>query len=179
MLRARALSECAQLACPDVSLGLDVVASVDASSTPQGTLAGATTVVQVARPEPESEPRTLETDPESRAYWPVTPTLLVSNPSGTVTETAPEVAQKSTETVPEVAMVTRPQMRKIGALIGDYEQAEGRKLDRDERRSLIAAMAGVTDLATANDLTSEQASKAIDTLTDLIRIGPAEPEAKP
>jgi hypothetical protein len=63
--------------------------------------------------------------------------------------------------------ITPAQLRKIGALIGEWEAVEGRKLDRAERRRLIGFMAGVEDpdaLESANALTKEQASSAIEAL---------------
>ena len=169
LLRARALSECAQLVCPDVSLGLDVVASVDAPTAPSGT----TTVVQVAPNEPKRDVIMHAAEQIPASYSPVTPSAVDENVSGTV----PEVERNSNETVTEPEpnrMVTRPQMRKIGALLGDYERAQGQKIvDRDERRRFIAQLAGINPdtLASANDLTTEQASAAIDALTDMLAIG--------
>lgn len=153
MLRNRALSECAELACPDVILGLEV-----GDSEPTATAApAAATVVQVAReqaapmwspPEPEPAP-----DPAPKP-----------EPQAEVVVEAEVVGD-----APAEDMVTRAQMRMIGALVGRIETAEGRKLDRDERRRLVGFMAGLDepdDLTSANDLTKAQASTAIAALQE-------------
>lgn len=146
MLRNRALSECAELACPDVILGLEVGDDVPTMGGPS---AGTTTVVQVAQ-ESSGQVENREVAPDA--------TPEASEPE----------ANASPQDEPSEELVTPAQMRKIGALIGEWEQAEGRKLDRDERRRLIGFMAGVADpdaLASAKDLTRAQASAAIDALT--------------
>jgi hypothetical protein len=63
--------------------------------------------------------------------------------------------------------ITGPQMRKIGALLTHWQQ-QNRALDREERRSMIAALAGVEHLASASDLTVTEASAAIDALEALL-----------
>jgi len=169
MLRARALSECAQLACPDVALGLDVVAPVEANPGPiQAAQAGATTV-QVGRPEPvdnsEEPPLGIievpETERDTRGAHDATRASRDEKSSETVQETEPEPA-----------LITGPQMRKLGALIGQWEAMNGTKLDRDERRHFIAELAEVEELQSAKDLTRDQASKVIDALTELLRTMP-------
>ena len=143
MLQHRALSEAAGMACPDVALGLDVGGQTDEAAQ--------TTTVTVTRVDPEP------------ATWQQTP----DQPAEVVTVEAEVVAEP-----PPPPGVTRPQMRKIGALIGEMEKlAGGVKLDRDARRALIADAAGVDPgaLASANDLTEAQASSAIDALEDYVR----------
>jgi hypothetical protein len=143
MLRARAITECASMACPDVALGLDVEASVyesPAASGPQTVTLSAHTA---------SEPvKNQEVAPDA------TPT--------------PEPQQEPAQPAPDVPdAITPAQLRKIGALIGEWETVEGRKLDRAERRRLIGFMAGVEDpdaLESANALSKAQASAAIEAL---------------
>jgi hypothetical protein len=140
MLRHRALTEAASMACPDVALGLDVgMSSLD---EPEVRQSNAPTVVQIAQEAPD-EPITAEL----------------------VEVVAPEIPD-ATE-----ALCTGAQLRKIGALVGQWETIEGRKLDRDERRRLIGFYAGVDDpdaLETAKELTLSQASTAIEALQDVI-----------
>lgn len=143
MLRNRALSECAELACPDVILGMEVGDEAASVATASG---AASTIVQVA-PHAAQEP-------------PSTPEQVESAPDATPDpESAPEPVEDT---------ITPAQLRKIGALIGDWETVEGRKLDRTERRRLIGFMAGVEDpdaLESANSLSKAQASAAIEALT--------------
>ena len=153
MLQHRALTEAASMACPDVALGLDVGADVDDAPRQPATVTTIqppVTVVQVApEPEPDPEP-TPEPDAAERPVEPV--------------EEAPAE-------VVATQLVTPAQMRKIGALLGEMERLDGRKLDRDERRGLIAAMAGHPDpdsLQSAKELTKAQASAAIERLTEAV-----------
>lgn len=140
MLRHRALTEAASMACPDVALGLDVgMSSLD---EPEQREHHAPTVVQIAHEAPQ-EPITAEV-------------VELVEPS------IPE---------PTEALCTGAQIRKIGALVGQWEQIEGRKLDRDERRRLIGFYAGVEDpntLESAKDMTLAQASAAIEALQEYI-----------
>jgi hypothetical protein len=180
MLRARALSECAQLACPDVALGLDVVASVDTAHTPQSGGAGATTVVQVG-PAPAPEPplgilEVAETDADS-ARPPGVSEVKVGR---VAEETRSEVERDSDPVTHNTSvtepLITGPQMRKLGVLIGQWEALEGTKLDREQRRTLIRNMAGLDTLASAKDLTAAQASAAIEALDMAIQVRPVPTE---
>lgn len=154
MLRNRALSECAELTCPDVILGLEVgedVADVQRAPVQQ------TTTVQVARLAAQDAPGA----PEPVEAAPA-PTPAVEEPHEAVLVDPQPEPERSPDD-----LVTQAQMRKIGALIGEWERVEGRALDRAERRRFIGFMAGVTDpdsLASAKDLTKDQASEAIDQL---------------
>jgi len=138
MLRARALSEAASMACPDVALGLDV------DSDPVGQQPAAApsqvTVVQLGQDDAEQ------------------PAEAVVEP-----EPAPE---------PAPDLVSRPQMRKIGALLGELETMQGARLGRDERRALIGNLIGLDTLESANDLTKEQASAVIEALQQHLTVDP-------
>lgn len=140
MLRHRALTEAASMACPDVALGLDVgMSSLDEADARES---HAPTVVQIAQDVPQE---------------PITADL--------VEVVAPEIPE------PTEALCTGAQLRKIGALVGQWETIEGRKLDRDERRRFIGFMGGVPNpdqLETAKDMTLAQASAAIEALQDAI-----------
>jgi hypothetical protein len=142
MLRARALTECAGLVCPDVALGLDVEVAHEETPAP----APVTVAANVQRiPAP------------------------VADEDGVVVEPEPEVVEAEVvEPAPE--SITKPQLRKIGALIGEVERISGGKLDRDARRALIAEMAGVDpeSLESANNLSVVQASTAIDALSAMV-----------
>lgn len=157
LLRARALSECAAMACPDVALGIDVADS-DGSDRPQQPAQVST--VQLAPVAPVVQ------EPAEPSYdsTTVSSQTLHASEGENYAETVPET---DPETAPQV---TRQQLRKLGAQIGELERVEGRKLDRDERRSFIGTLAEVDGLSSANDLTRDQASQAIDRLGDLIRI---------
>lgn len=152
MLRARALSECAGMICADVILGLE--AADDIATAMPGSSGTRTVQIQtIPEPEPEPEPgEVIEAD--------------IIEPPATPIEIEPEPVMTTAEIEPPV---TPAQLRKIGALIGDWEAANSRRLDRTERRRMIGFLAGVEDpdaLASAKDLTMAQASLAIDTLTD-------------
>jgi hypothetical protein len=140
MLQHRALTEAGAMACPDVLLGLDV--GDDPGTEPPRVVS----VTQV-QPTPSVEVAQVTTPPLGVGAEQEAP--------------GPEVADLPAD------MITGPQMRLIGALIGRLEVAEGRKLDRLERRRLIGFMAGFDDpdtLESAKGLTREQASRAIDAL---------------
>ena len=66
---------------------------------------------------------------------------------------------------PRPVPVTPAQLRKLNAQLTQLERADGRKLSREERRDMIAALAGVEQLATAKDLTADEASRAIEALS--------------
>jgi hypothetical protein len=157
MLQHRALTEAASMACPDVSLGLDVETVAE-----DGRPASSTTVT-VHRIDPTPEPASGPPEP------------VEDHPEPVVIE-AEVIAEP-----PPPPGVTKPQMRKIGALIGEVEKISGEKLDRDQRRNLIANMAGVDPgaLESANNLTEQQASTAIDALTQLVSDALAADEPAP
>jgi hypothetical protein len=128
MLRARALTEAAAMACPDVALGLEGAPDhADTEAAPAR--------IQVHAPEPEPDPQ-----PE------------------------PDVVEAEIVEEEEPEPITGPQMRMMSALIRKHEQTTGTPLDREERRNLIARLAGIDQLATAKDLTKEEASRVIDAL---------------
>lgn len=166
MLRNRALSECAELACPDVILGLEVGEDVGApaSAEPLRTVQ----VAPAASPVP-SEPVRAQQAPR---VAPQPQPVVAVEPEPPVDVTGMEVIDAEVvDEPPTEDLVTQPQMRKIGALLGELERIDGRKLDRDERRALIAAMAGHPDpdsLASAKELTKSQASAAIERLTEAV-----------
>lgn len=151
MLRHRALSEAADMAVPDVAMGLDLGES--GPEEPNRTTS-ATTVVQV-----QTQPRQIDTaadvHQEPRTPDPVT----IPAPPESVTVPLVE---------PPPDMITGPQRRKIGALIGQLERHDGHRMDRQERRDFIAALLELPDLGSANDLTKSQAGDVIDRLEVLL-----------
>jgi len=155
MLRHRALTEAASMACPDVALGLDVGVTASADEVDRPTH----TVVQI------------NAEPELHEVVDVEP----AGEPARVTDPTPEPE-------PTQALCTGAQLRKIGALIGELEKVEGRKMDRDERRRFIGWMAGVPDsdtLGSAKELTMEQASQAIGALTDAMLAAGEPPQPEP
>lgn len=170
MLRARALSECAGMICADVILGLEA-----ADSEPQEgpTQPGSLSVVQMPAP---------------------TPVPATAPPAAAISSPAPVTEQPADEPSPDEPtepaeplgpeLLTPAQMRKIGAQIGELERVDGKRLDRAERREFIATLAGLDQLASAKDLTKDQASTVIEALDAAIRATPAvtdsdETEGKP
>lgn len=142
MLQHRALSEAAGMACPDVALGLEVADQV-AQEGPRGP-AGGRTVVQV-------QPAVSE--PSEQAVAAV--------------EAAPAPVLEPQPEAEPVVMVSRAQLTKLNAMLGDWEQLAGRRLDRAERRRFIGMLAEHPDpdtLDTAKDLTAAQADAAIGAL---------------
>jgi hypothetical protein len=193
LLRARALSECAQLACPDVALGLDVVAPVEAHQGPPTAAQAGTTTVQVSRPAVDNPPSIAELGAmvsvsreevgenlhDTRGQHEVTPRAPRDAFDFNPAENSQEPEPRNAVTNASTPLVTRPQMRKLQALLTEQERQTGERLDREQRRHLIAAMAGIEDpttLASANELTAEQASKAIDAMTDMARTTDTEPD---
>ena len=152
MLRARALSECAGMICADVILGLEASEPVDNLWKTQG------------QPVDNS---TIQLAPVENPY-----DNTVSNRVAEVShriENGPETEQESSGTGPGTApeterIITPAQMRKIGAQIGEWERLDGNRMDKDARRRFIQNMAGLDQLASAKDLTREQASEVIETL---------------
>lgn len=177
MLYARATAMAIKAVAPDIALGIDL--SDDVVQQPPSR--SATTVVQVEQMPPT---RVVDAAVAPEAPDPAPASTPAMNALRAVLPEAADIIEGTIEPDPEPErrMITRPQLRKIGALIGDLERQEGRKIDRDERRWLIADMAGIADpgsLASANDLTAEQASAAIDTLTARLTVEdpPVEPVA--
>lgn len=163
MLRSRALSECAELVCPDVILGLEVgdpeVTQVAAAS-PSVMQAPAWASATVDPPAAESQ------------------VADAPAPAAAVPPAAPPVTVADLDSEP----ISSAQQRLMGALIGQWETAQDRKLDRTERRRLIGFMAGMPDpdvLGSAKDLTKGQASRAIDALQQAIAAAEAEPPPEP
>jgi hypothetical protein len=158
MLYARALSEAARMAAPDVALGLDVDATVAEPADP--TTPRPATVVQLTRTDTETD-ATRPTD----AMQPARVDEVAAQEN--VIDTHATSDAEAVEHVSVEPLITAAQMRKIGALIGQWETLENRKLDRDERRRFIGFMAGVPNpdtLQSAKDLTKTQASEAIEQL---------------
>jgi len=97
-------------------------------------------------------------------------------PAEIVVEPEPEPEPPLSEVEPEFArradLVSRPQMRKIGALLGQLETTQGARLGRDERRALIGNLIGLDTLESANDLTKEQASAVIEALQQHLTVDP-------
>lgn len=145
MLHARATAMAIRAVAPDIALGIDMTDDAEqrpSSSVPTVVQVPSLVAPAVAVPDAEPEPEPVDAE-------------FVEEPK----QSAPELAS--------VDLITPAQMRKIGALIGEWEQTEGRTLARDERRRFIGFMAGVADpdaLASAKDLTKAQASEAIEQL---------------
>lgn len=156
MCRARALSECAGMIASDVILGLDAVDPVD-NPTPQPV---DNRVLRVT-PTPELADLPYDNTAKHLSNVDEKPQENTQN----LTQNLPEnVTENVTEPTPEPEPITGAQMRKIGAQIGEYERLDGTRMNRDERRTFIQHMAGLDKLATAKDLTKDQASVVIETL---------------
>lgn len=157
MLRARALTECAGMVASDVLMGIEATEPGD----PAVTASRATTTIeppqvpalQAGQPEPDPEP---EAGPQSEAEPAADPGPVPADPGP----------------VP----VTPAQLRKLNAQLTQLERGDGRKLSREERRDMIAALAGVEQLATAKDLTADEASRAIEALARTLDAVVAEAE---
>lgn len=166
MLRARAARGLLKMIAPDVALGLDTAETpvVAAVESPSGL-----TVVQVQTPpRPASErlrPEPLNGAPEVQGELQNTVTVAV--PAGLESNSVATVSSPPVA-VPPPDMITGPQRRKIGALIGQLEKHDGHRMDRQERRDFIAALLEVEHLESANDLTKSQAGDVIDRLEALL-----------
>jgi hypothetical protein len=147
MLRARAVRAALKMVAPDLALGLET-----AENGPQGpeTQPTGTTVVQVAPATPTEPMQPLD---------PVQPSPVNIEPPPAI-EAPPELVDDG--------LVTPAQLRKLNALLGELDRAEGRRLTRDERRELIGSLAGVEGLESAKDLTRTQASTAIDQVAGMV-----------
>lgn len=148
MLYARATAMAIKAVAPDIALGID---TSDAPAEQPALPAGATTTaVQITA----SEPETIENPPETERK-------PDEKPSENLTENRSETEQ---ETEPPEPLVTSAQLRKLNAQLGQLDILEGRRLGRDQRRELIAALAGAEGITSAKELTKDQASRAIESL---------------
>jgi len=143
MLRHRALTEAAGMACPDVKLGLDAGDNVGDNPVDNPHAQGSDTVT-ISVPYAESRPE-----------------------SGS--ETTENLAENQPENVPGTIVAddappphTPAQMRKLRAMLNDVPGGP------DEHRELIRELCELPDLASARDLTGEQMSRAIDRLDQLL-----------
>jgi hypothetical protein len=149
MLYARAVSECARRVCPDVAWGLDTDSAVVADTAP--TTRPATTVQLTAGYQ------TVEQDPGT---------------SGEATEQPPseskaeEPAAARDHDAPASPEPHLPQkyVTKMMAELRKLETIRGRKLDRSQRLTYLAHLAGIPNLDTMKDLTEPQARTIIDAL---------------
>ena len=157
MLRHRALGEAAGMACPDVALGLD---AVDGAAEEPARPAGGTTVVQVARPA-QGTAATLDSGDSDARLHPDPSTEPVAVEPGSQPDTAPAPA-------PEPEPISPAQMRKLRAVLADWNQLQGLTRDPDRDRDLIGSLIG-RPLESAKDLTKAEATTAIDALADLVR----------
>lgn len=144
MLKARALSEAAAMVCPDVVLGIDAREDV---AEDQPSTGGS---LKTIRTEPNVDAGPSSTGETAGASG------TNDNPVVLAVEPAP----------PD--MVDRRQLMAIHARIGALE-GKDRKLTEDQRRDLIAKLAGVDALASAKDLTAEQAGRVLDHLANMRR----------
>jgi len=143
MLRARALTEAASMACPDVALGLD--AAETAVDNPQAPTAETTRIRVETQPSVQKSDRNLTN-------------------SGTVSE---QFADSQNVELGEPAEPgpkphTAAQMRKLRAMLKDVPGTP------DDHRELIRELCGLPGLASAKDLTYDQMSQAIDNLDQLL-----------
>lgn len=165
MLRARALSECAGMVCADVILGLEAADTEpqEGPSQPPGV-----SVVQLAGPAPE--PAAAAPASAITAPAPVTEQRADEPPADVSTEPAEPLGPEP---------ITPPQMRKISAQIRELERLDERKFSREERREFIGTLVGIDNLGSANDLTKEEASRAIEELARIIGDAMERAEAEP
>jgi hypothetical protein len=143
MLRARALTEAASMACPDVALGLDAVENPVDNGPAQ---TSDTTRINVRIPETIQE--TVE---KTTVELPVPRKFDEQNDDDSA---APE------QPAPEPH--TPAQMRKLRAMLNDVPGGP------DEHRELIRELCELPDLASAKDLTRDQMSLAIDKVDQLL-----------
>jgi hypothetical protein len=172
MLRNRAISEAANLACPDVVMGLEVPDHAEDGAEAGG---GQTVRVQLG-----GGAETTSTAPP----------LEVTGPPGSGATSAAPVKEQATEPAPRPAQAppaaaaptaSRAQLRKLHATIGDHEKRLGHRFDHDERVALLSPIVG-RDLESSAELTVPEASAAIDELTQRLEAvadepAPAEPPA--
>lgn len=149
MLRARAVRAALKMVAPDIALGLEAAEAGPVGYDPGSGSGSGSTVVQVA-------PAAIEAQPEPEP---------APEPEPPLSEVEPEFARRA-------ELVSRPQMRKIGALLGELETMQGARLGRDERRALIGNLIGLDTLESANDLTKEQASAVIEALQQHLTVDP-------
>ena len=156
MLRHRALTEAAGMACPDVALGLEVAQDTTepVSPSPRGGTANVRIIPTASHVED-----TTTAPPVVVAAEPLEP-----EPS-TPTDSEPE---------PPADSPTPAQIRKLGAVLGDYAAMVGVKMDRDERRRFVGMLLGMDDLDSVKDLTRNQIGQAIDAIAVLLEPEPEE-----
>lgn len=150
MLRARALTEAARMACPDVALGLDT----DMAPEPGAPVpAGPTVRVQVARETREDAPQAVrEPDPDPE---PSTPVQGVLEPAtGEESEDPPGPA-------------TPEQVKRIHAMTTEVLRMAGQRMSADQKRAFIVTHAGLNpeEVKSLKELTELEAGYAIASLT--------------
>lgn len=169
MLRARALTEAARMACPDVALGLDTDATPEVQSAPNRD--ARTVTVQVAprtaseRPETPPTPEPEESSTDAPETVTETPTAAETVPEDPETD-APVLFGDPDPEAPE-ERINRGQIRRIHAIVRDMEVLANKRLDADEKRTFIVRHAGIDQPETVeslNDLTETQAGWAIASL---------------
>lgn len=198
MLQARALSEAASLIAADVILGLEAADApegqerpVQASAVVQVRSPQAGTPLRAA-PEPPLAAPGMFTHPQGHldprqplqtpakqdagaageakadatATSPAAPSPRTQEPEAT--EPNDIIDAEVVEDEPTPDPVTPAQLRKIGALIGQLEKHDGHRMDRDERRSFIAAVLQIDHLESAKDLTKAQAHDVIEGLQRIL-----------
>jgi hypothetical protein len=153
MLRARAVRRALKMTAPDLMLGLE----------PEGAPAAPAGLAQVVQLEPPTVAGVEVTAPPA-AHEAVAVPPETDTPDG-----SPLVTDIGT---PEPAKVRPAQMRKLQAALTDLERRDGARMSRDERRLFIAALLQLPELGSASDLTEQQASTAIDAITELLKEPP-------
>lgn len=143
MLRARALTEAAAMACPDVALGLEAPDTTPDTPAP----AHAGTTVQVHLPDVTDVTEVTDAPPREAEVEPVAEVVVVD-------------PEPEPDDGPE--MHTPGQMRKLRAMLNDVPGGP------DEHRELIRELVELPDLTSARDLTKEQMHQAIDRLDQLL-----------
>jgi hypothetical protein len=151
----RAVRAALKMTAPDIALGLET-AENGAQGLPEPQ--AGSTVVQIGAASPTGRTEPLEIAPEP----PTEPDPVNVQPA---IEPPAVMAPPDPE---DDGLVTPAQLRKLNALLGELDRAEGRRLSRDERRTLIGSLAGVEGLDSAKDLTRTEASTAIDAVAGMV-----------
>lgn len=171
MLRARALAEAAELACPDVILGME---AGDAHPTEPAPATRTTIESPVLTVRPV-EPLSTYTEDDTIQVVEVVVDEATGRQEAPILPAGDPLPAPRAE--PAADPITPAQMRAIGALIGKHTTKSGIDLDRVARRQLIARMADLDPdaLTSAKNLTRAEASRAIENLQASLDAGTTEP----
>ena len=173
MLRSRALSECAQLVCPDVSLGLN---TEQVSPAPDQVSHASLATVELVSSPPSGTRESVAESVETEEAEEVPPSSVEDDYTQLLSDSIDQLEEhQADETIEEAEIVDLPvvkvsgeQIRALNSILRDIERLTGERLSREQRRAHILMAAGLEPdaRASATELTGSEASQAISVMHD-------------